>query len=330
MYSSTRTLPASQTRPRSLRSRSMSMMCSARSLGCATSSAVSRRSWSAIPGARARAGDGPRRNVAALDAQQAFRRRRQDAHAAEAARWRRTAPGWRGASAAYTCAGVAPIAQLQPPGTREVRLVDVARRRCVPGRARTRARKQLRRLPPRSDRQRGSASTAGNGCAAAACRSAISRACAAASPSSETAYTRVGREVVNGEVLDAQRERRVRRFGRRQLQAAARFPPPARSPDTRTSRRGTAAACARIARRALRARNQASRLSRNPPATRSARPAPLSLPARIAAQRGARLGGQHAVARQRALRGAVEEHGITRRLASPRAYAASRRNRQRR
>ena len=49
--------------------------------------------------ARARAGDGPRRDLAARDAQQPFGRRRKDRPCRSIARWRRTAPGWRGASA---------------------------------------------------------------------------------------------------------------------------------------------------------------------------------------------------------------------------------------
>ena len=65
MNSSTITEPASQRRPRSLRSRSMSMTCSACSLGCASVRPIA-RVRSASPAARARAGDRARVDVPAL------------------------------------------------------------------------------------------------------------------------------------------------------------------------------------------------------------------------------------------------------------------------
>ncbi len=66
-------VPYSQTRPRSLRPRSTSITCSARSFSSASSSAAMRASSLGIGAARARAGDRPRRDVAPGDRQQRLR-----------------------------------------------------------------------------------------------------------------------------------------------------------------------------------------------------------------------------------------------------------------
>ena len=77
-------MPYSHTRPRSLRSRSTSMMCSARSLGSRLSSSVMASSSGRRDAARPRAGDGPRLGPA-VDAQrdQPLRRRRDQLVVAE-------------------------------------------------------------------------------------------------------------------------------------------------------------------------------------------------------------------------------------------------------
>ena len=70
MKSTTSTLPGSQTRPRSLRPRSTSIRCSARSLGSASSSSASALSSCGGRAARPGAGDGVDHRPAALDLDQ--------------------------------------------------------------------------------------------------------------------------------------------------------------------------------------------------------------------------------------------------------------------
>ena len=317
MYSSTVTLPASQTRPRSLRSRSMSMMCSARSLGCATSSAVSRRSCSGDPWRAARAGDGPRRNRRgpSMRSSRSGDDDRIDS-CRRTARWRRTAPGSRGAARRRPGAGSCRLAQPQPPGPREVRLVDVAGGDVFLARARTRARNCSGRFLRRAIASgSGAVRIRATAAASACCEIArSSRACAAASPScgdgvdacrcARSCTARCSTRSANAEYGASRR---------RQSQAAARFPRELRSRDRRTSRRGTAAASSRgIAACASRA-IPGLEIVEESAGDQAARRCAVSSPSRIAQQRGAGLGGQHAEARQRALRGAVEEHRITRR-----------------
>ena len=82
MYCGTRTEPYSQTRPRSLRPRSTSMTCSARSFSLRFSSSASRRSSSSLRAARPRAGDRVRLDAPAFDAHEHLRRRADDRQAA--------------------------------------------------------------------------------------------------------------------------------------------------------------------------------------------------------------------------------------------------------
>ena len=69
------TLPKSQTRPMSLRARSTSMTCSARSLGSASNSFSSALSSSGVCPRRLRAGDGPDFDAAVFATHMNFRRR---------------------------------------------------------------------------------------------------------------------------------------------------------------------------------------------------------------------------------------------------------------
>ena len=121
------TLPASHTRPRSLRSRSMSITCSARSfgmrdeLGGFTFVPLARRV------SRTRARDRARRDVATLYPQETLGRRGEDRHVAKlhAGRERR----WiRAPQRRVDAGGRRSRAQADPPGTREIRLIHVARR----------------------------------------------------------------------------------------------------------------------------------------------------------------------------------------------------------
>ena len=77
-------MPNSQTRPRSLRPRSTSITCSARSFSLRFSSSASRRSSSSFVAARARAGDRMRLDAPPFDAHQHLRRRPDDRQAAHA------------------------------------------------------------------------------------------------------------------------------------------------------------------------------------------------------------------------------------------------------
>ena len=70
MNVSTSTLPYSHTRPRSLRPRSTSITCSARSFSSASRSCGDRLVLLGVAAARARAGDRPRRDAAAGDGDQ--------------------------------------------------------------------------------------------------------------------------------------------------------------------------------------------------------------------------------------------------------------------
>ena len=76
------TLPATHTRPRSLRARSTSIACSACSFGSASSSCSSSRSRTSVSPARPRARDRPRRDAPLLDPHQGLGRgaRELDAH----------------------------------------------------------------------------------------------------------------------------------------------------------------------------------------------------------------------------------------------------------
>ncbi len=158
MSSSTRTVPASQTRPRSLRSRSISMMCSARSLGCATSAAHLAQFLARAAAARPRAGDGPRVDPPAGDAHQPLGRGAEERARRATAPARRTAPDWRAQTLVQRrrgrgrCAARGCGARPDAPGTRQVGLVDVAgadvllgAHRPAPGRPAA-----APRVPPRS------------------------------------------------------------------------------------------------------------------------------------------------------------------------------------
>ena len=174
MYSSTVTLPASHTRPRSLRSRSISMMCSARSLGCATSSAVSRTVLLGGSLARSRAGDRPRRDVAARDRAAAARAMTKTGScpasctlAANGAGFARRKRGVHLRRIARVAQGRAASAATGWPGR-------CRRRRCVPS-PRARARGTVPRVLPRARRARAARTARRNGCRPACARSAIRR-----------------------------------------------------------------------------------------------------------------------------------------------------------
>ena len=204
------------------------MMCSARSLGCAISSAVSRRSCSAIAGARARAGDGPRRNVAALRLRS--RRSGDDERMLMSAKLHAGGER-RGVGAAqcrvHQCRVVAAIAQPQPPGAREVRLVDVAggdvflaRAARVPGTAPA--------TPPPSDRRSGCRRLRARGWPRG--RLQLGDEPRMCWPHRHPVRPRTRVSVARSwtaRCSHAQRERRVRRRRRRQAQTPARFPRPA-------------------------------------------------------------------------------------------------------
>ncbi len=205
-----------------------------------------------------------------VDAQQPLGRRREDRSCRAAARWRRTAPGSHGAArrrparrSRRRAARAASAARDSPGRCRPAAMCSCA--------ARTRARnssagssssdverqrsggfrKRMLRRPAVRSRDR-----------AAHARRRIAVLARPRTPCRSAS-------VVHGEVLHAQRERGIRRAPRAAAAGAARFPRPARSPGTRTSRRGTAAACTRRRAGGVASRRyQASRLSRNPPATR--------------------------------------------------------------
>ncbi len=119
-------VPASHTRPRSLRSRSISITCSARSLGCAASSVISRHVVPGAAAARPGAGDRPRVDCAAprIRTSRSGEELRMDAppHCASAA----NGAGLAARSARTAAAAHHVSRQRHAPVARQIGLVDVA------------------------------------------------------------------------------------------------------------------------------------------------------------------------------------------------------------
>ena len=260
------------------------MTCSARSFGCATSSAVSRAILVGVAAAGTRSGDRPRRDVPALDSAAAVRETTTGRHAAEAARRPRMARGLPPQRRIHATPDRCHRAALSAPGTREVGLVDVAGGDVFLGAAYALA-GIFRALPPPSDRRADWQRPRTADCRAADFEIAQTRrAWLAASPSSR-----------NREHAVRSRDRSTARCARRSANAEIRRAAPRGSlqyrldflrqfvgQDRRTSRPRTAAV-ARVARRRDSRRSQRSRLSRKPPGpiagTRATR-----APARVACQ----------------------------------------------
>ena len=182
MSSSTRTVPASHTRPRSLRSRSISMMCSARSFGCAASARHLAPIAAGPAAARPRAGDRARVDAPSRDAHQSLGRGAQDRDSAplrergERCGVGRAQPLVERRRRRCVRQRRAPSVELHLPGARQVGLVDVAGAHVLLG--------ALRRA---RDRRRGSSSRHRR------CAAARQRRCGAPAPPARRVRQRCAR-----------------------------------------------------------------------------------------------------------------------------------------